>query len=48
MLLIEFQSFYAPIAIVSGAVLALFGSVLALWLTQSTLSIVSFLGAIIG
>jgi CzcA family heavy metal efflux pump len=47
-LLIEFRSFYAPIAIVSGAVLAMFGTVLALWLTGTSLNIVSFLGAIIG
>ncbi|MGH8477872.1 MAG: efflux RND transporter permease subunit [Methylococcales bacterium] len=47
-LLIEFRSFYAPIAIVSGSVLALFGSVLALWITGGSLNIVSFLGAIIG
>jgi len=47
-LLIEFRSFYEPLAIVFGAVLALVGSVLALWLTDTTLNIVSFLGAIIG
>ncbi len=47
-LLIEFRSFYEPLAIVFGAVLALFGTVLALWLTHTTLNIVSFLGAIIG
>jgi CzcA family heavy metal efflux pump len=47
-LLIEFRSFYAPLAIVSGAVLSLFGTVLALWLTGTSLNIVSFLGAIIG
>jgi CzcA family heavy metal efflux pump len=47
-LLIEFGSFYEPIAIVFGAVLALFGTVAALWLTGTTLNIVSFLGAIIG
>lgn len=47
-LLIEFRSFREPIAIVFGAVLALFGTVLALWLTHTTLNIVSFLGAIIG
>lgn len=47
-LLIEFRSFFAPVAIVSGSVLALFGSVLALWLTGNSLNIVSFLGAIIG
>jgi CzcA family heavy metal efflux pump len=47
-LLIEFRSFYQPLAIVFGAVLALFGTVVALWLTGTTLNIVSFLGAIIG
>ncbi len=47
-LLMEFRSFYEPVAIVFGAVLALFGSVAALWLTHTTLNIVSFLGAIIG
>jgi multidrug efflux pump subunit AcrB len=47
-LLIEFRSFYEPLAIVFGAVLALFGTVAALWLTGTSLNIVSFLGAIIG
>ncbi|MHB8522580.1 MAG: efflux RND transporter permease subunit [Limisphaerales bacterium] len=47
-LLIEFRSFCEPVAIVFGAVLALFGTVAALWLTGTTLNIVSFLGAIIG
>ncbi len=47
-LLIEFRSFYEPVAIVFGSVLALFGTVAALWLTGITLNIVSFLGAIIG
>ncbi|ODU23674.1 MAG: acriflavin resistance protein [Verrucomicrobia bacterium SCN 57-15] len=47
-LLIEFRSFYEPLAIVFGAVLAMFGTVSALWLTHTTLNIVSFLGAIIG
>jgi len=47
-LLIEFRSFNEPVAIVFGAVLALFGTVAALWLTSVTLNIVSFLGAIIG
>jgi multidrug efflux pump subunit AcrB len=47
-LLIEFGSFYEPVAIVFGAVLALFGTVVALWLTGTTLNVVSFLGAIIG
>jgi CzcA family heavy metal efflux pump len=47
-LLVEFRSFYEPIAIVFGAVLAMFGTVMALWITGITLNIVSFLGAIIG
>jgi CzcA family heavy metal efflux pump len=47
-LLIEFRSFYEPIAIVFGAVLALFGTVSALWITGLSLNIVSILGAIIG
>ncbi len=47
-LLIEFRSFAEPVAIVFGAVLALFGTVLALWLTGTSLNVVSFLGAIIG
>jgi len=47
-LLIEFGSFYEPVAIVAGAVLALFGTVLALWITGTSLNVVSMLGAIIG
>ena len=47
-LLIEFRSFNEPVAIVFGAILAMFGTVAALWLTGVTLNIVSFLGAIIG
>jgi CzcA family heavy metal efflux pump len=47
-LLIEFRSFYEPVAIVFGAILAMFGTVAALWITGVTLNIVSFLGAIIG
>lgn len=47
-LLLEFRSFREPIAIVFGSVLALIGTVGALWLTSMTLNIVSFLGAIIG
>ena len=47
-LLIEFRSFAQPLSIVFGAVLALFGTVLALWVTHTSLNIVSFLGAIIG
>src|SRR5438093_10264942 len=47
-LLLEFRSFAEPVAIVFGAVLTLFGTVLALWITGTSLNIVSFLGAIIG
>jgi CzcA family heavy metal efflux pump len=47
-LLIEFRSFIQPLAIVLGSVLALFGVVAALYLTGTSLNIVSFLGAIIG
>jgi len=47
-LLFEFGSFHEPIAIVFGAILALFGTVLALWLTGTSFNVVSFLGAIIG
>ena len=47
-LVIEFRSFYEPVAIVFGAVLAMFGTVAALWITGTSLNIVSFLGAIIG
>ncbi|MCF7847344.1 MAG: efflux RND transporter permease subunit, partial [Kiritimatiellales bacterium] len=47
-LLFEFRNFAAPIAIVLGAVLAMFGTIAALLLTGISLNIVSFLGAIIG
>lgn len=47
-LLLEFGSFAEPAAIVFGAVLAMFGTVLALWLTGTSLNVVSLLGAIIG
>jgi CzcA family heavy metal efflux pump len=47
-LLLEFRSFDEPVAIVFGAVLALFGTVVALWLTGTSLNVVSLLGAIIG
>lgn len=47
-LLIEFHSFYEPVAIIFGAVLALFGTVAALWITGVSLNIISYLGAIIG
>lgn len=47
-LVVEFRSFYEPIAIVFGAVLALLGTMLALAAAGVTLNIVSYLGAIIG
>jgi CzcA family heavy metal efflux pump len=47
-LLLEFRSVLCPLAIVFGAVLALFGVIGALWITGISLNIVSFLGAIIG
>ena len=47
-LLVEFRSFVEPLAIVFGSVLALLGTILALWLTGTSLNVVSFLGAIIG
>ena len=47
-LLLEFGSFAEPLAIVFGAVLALFGTVTALWVTGTSFNVVSFLGAIIG
>jgi multidrug efflux pump subunit AcrB len=47
-LLIEFRSFVAPLAIVWGSLLSLFGVVLALFFTGTSLNIISFLGAIIG
>jgi multidrug efflux pump subunit AcrB len=47
-LMLEFGSFQEPVSIVFGAVLALFGTVLALWLTGTSFNVVSFLGAIIG
>ncbi|HEX5262423.1 MAG TPA: efflux RND transporter permease subunit, partial [Phenylobacterium sp.] len=47
-LVIEFRSFREPTAIVGGAVLALVGTAVGLWVTDTTLNIVSMLGAIIG
>jgi multidrug efflux pump subunit AcrB len=47
-LLVEFRSFLAPLAIVWGSLLSLAGVGLALWLTDTSLNIVSFLGASIG
>ncbi|HEV7375420.1 MAG TPA: efflux RND transporter permease subunit [Pyrinomonadaceae bacterium] len=45
-LLIEFRSFAHPISIVAGAILALGGVLLALFLTGSTLNVVSLMGMI--
>lgn len=47
-LLLEFRSFAAPLAIIFGAVLSITGAVFALHLTDTTLNVMSFLGAIIG
>ena len=47
-LLIEFRSLLAPLAIVWGSLLSLFGVELALLFTGTSLNIISFLGAIIG
>ena len=47
-LVVEFRSFYEPIAILFGAVLTLLGAMLGLWIGGITLNIVSYLGAIIG
>lgn len=47
-LMLEFGSFAAPTAILFGPILAMFGTILARWVTGTTLNIVSFLGAIIG
>ncbi len=47
-LLLEFRSFPAPLSIVFGAVLAMFGAVMALYLSHTSLNVVSLLGAIIG
>src|SRR5262249_36679887 len=45
-LLIEFKSFVHPISIVTGSVLALGGVLAALFITRSTLNIVSYVGMI--
>lgn len=47
-LILEFKGFLKPLAILAGSVLAMFGVAAALWLTGTTLNIISFLGAIIG
>lgn len=46
-LMLEFRTFLEPLAIWLGALLALFGVVAALWMTGTSLNIVSILGAII-
>jgi multidrug efflux pump subunit AcrB len=45
-LLIEFRSFSHPVAIVTGAVLALSGVLAALLITHTTLNVVSYMGMI--
>jgi CzcA family heavy metal efflux pump len=45
-LLIEFRSFAHPVAIVTGAVLALAGTLIALLVTNTTLNVVSLMGMI--
>jgi multidrug efflux pump subunit AcrB len=47
-LLFEFRSFREPVSLVLGSLLALVGTVAGLWVTGTSLNIVSFLGAIIG
>ena len=47
-LLLEFRTYRKPLAIVLGSLLALSGTIMALWITGATLNIISFLGAIIG
>jgi multidrug efflux pump subunit AcrB len=45
-LLVEFRSFSHPLAIITGAVLALSGVLAALFLTRTTLNVVSYMGMI--
>ena len=47
-LILEFKGFLKPLAILAGSMLAMFGVAAALWITGTTLNIISFLGAIIG
>jgi multidrug efflux pump subunit AcrB len=47
-LLLDFGTLYEPVAIVFGAVLAMFGTVFLLWITGTSVNVVSLLGAIIG
>src|SRR5207302_7238152 len=45
-LLVEFRSFAHPVAIVTGAVLALTGTLAALLISRTTLNVVSLMGMI--
>jgi multidrug efflux pump subunit AcrB len=47
-LLMEFRNFSGPMSIVFGAILAMFGAVMALYISGTSLNVVSLLGAIIG
>jgi multidrug efflux pump subunit AcrB len=47
-LLLEFRSFLEPLAIITGALLALIGTIAALYMTDISENIISRLGAIIG
>ena len=47
-LLAEFRTFAAPLAIVLGSVMAMFGAVIGLYITGTSLNVVSLLGGIIG
>jgi multidrug efflux pump subunit AcrB len=47
-LVLEFSSFLEPIAIIAGALLALIGTIAALYITGTSENIISRLGAIIG
>jgi multidrug efflux pump subunit AcrB len=47
-LLMEFRSFAGPLSIVFGAALAMFGAIMALYISNTSLNVVSLLGAIIG
>jgi multidrug efflux pump subunit AcrB len=47
-LLVEFRSFLEPLAIVIGALLSMVGTIAALWITGTSMNVVSLLGLIIG
>ncbi len=47
-LILEFRGFLKPTAILAGSGLAMVGVAVALWMTGTTLNIISFLGVIIG